>query len=62
MRIFTARDSDVTSWYKIWEAGVAVYYACVRDGRGGIYSGLGRSKSPMSSVLEPLLTYSRRRP
>ncbi|KAL8791304.1 MAG: hypothetical protein Q9195_005923 [Heterodermia aff. obscurata] len=43
MRIFTARNSDFTSWYKIWEAGIAVYYVCVRDGRGGIYSGLGES-------------------
>ncbi|CAF9910213.1 MAG: hypothetical protein HETSPECPRED_009654 [Heterodermia speciosa] len=43
MRIFTARNSDFTSWYKIWEAALAVYYACVRDGRGGIHSGLGEA-------------------
>ena len=56
MRIFTARNSDFTSWYKIWEAGTAVYYACVRDGRGGILSGLGRSKGVSSIALEPILT------
>ena len=50
MRIFTARNSDFTSWYKIWEAALAVYYACVRDGRGGIHSGLGRSKGVRSIV------------
>lgn len=60
MRIFTARNSDITSWYKIWEAGTAVYYACARDGRGGIHSGLGRSKGVNSTSLEPLLTPLRR--
>ena len=60
MRIFTARHSDTTSWYRIWEAGIAVYYACVRDGRGGIHSGLGRSYRANSTLLETLLTQSRR--
>ena len=51
MRIFTAKNSDVTSWYRLWEAGLAVYYVCAREGRAGIHSGLGRFKSVPSPVL-----------
>ena len=58
MRIFTARNSDYTSWYRVWEAGIAVYYACAREGRAGIHSGLGRSKSVHFPVLEPILISS----
>ena len=60
IRIFTAGNFDITSWYKIWEAGLAVYYACARDGRGGILSGLGGSKGVNPIVLEPPLTHPRR--
>ena len=42
MRIFSAKNADTTSWYRLWEAATAVYYACARDGKGGIFSGLGK--------------------
>lgn len=33
--------SDVTSWYKIWEAANAVYYKCISAGYRGSLRGLG---------------------
>ena len=44
MTILTANrhgEADITSWYKIWEAANAAYYACVSPGYRGTFRGLG---------------------
>lgn len=41
MRIFTTGASDTASWYQFWEATSALYYACAKQGKGGVFSGLG---------------------
>lgn len=41
MRIFTAKNSDTTSWYQLWEAATALYYTCGKQGMGGSFSDLG---------------------
>ncbi|KAI4255814.1 MAG: hypothetical protein LQ352_002369 [Teloschistes flavicans] len=35
-------ESDVTSWYKAWEAVNAVYYGCISKGFRGSFQGLGK--------------------
>ncbi|KAL8821487.1 MAG: hypothetical protein Q9191_007294 [Dirinaria sp. TL-2023a] len=42
MRVFTTRDSDTTSWYELWEATVALYHACAKQDKGGVFSRLGQ--------------------
>ncbi len=34
-------ESDVESWYRVWEATVALNAVCVRKGRRGAAGGLG---------------------
>lgn len=34
-------EADTTSWYKVWEAANAAYYACVSPGFRGSFRGLG---------------------
>lgn len=41
MKVFSTGKSDVSYWYRIWEAVTAVFSICVRSGRGGVYTGLG---------------------
>ena len=44
MTILTANrrgEADTTSWYNIWEAANAAYYACVSPGFRGTFRGLG---------------------
>lgn len=40
-QIYTTGKSDVTVWYRVWEAVNAVYSICVRAGYGGSVRGLG---------------------
>ena len=60
MRIFSARYSDTTSWYKLWEAATALYYACVNEGKGGSFSGLGRLRNAASTEVKAWLIQHRR--
>ena len=41
LRIFTTGSIDITSWYKVWEAAVAVYHLCARRGLAGYATRLG---------------------
>lgn len=36
---------DITSWFKTWEAVVAVYYKCIVTGYRGTFRGLGKLPS-----------------
>lgn len=41
-RIFYVKqESDITSWYEVWEAFTAVYSVCIRNQRCGTSRGLG---------------------
>ena len=41
LKLYTTGSSDVTAWYKIWEAVEATFAVCGRQGKGGSYRGLG---------------------
>ncbi|KAF6236258.1 hypothetical protein HO173_005889 [Letharia columbiana] len=41
VQIFSTGPSDISTWYRMWEAVTAVFSVCVRAGRGGVYTGLG---------------------
>ena len=41
VKIFSTGASDISYWYRIWEAVTAVFSICVRAGRGGVFTGLG---------------------
>ena len=46
-KTFTTGKTDVSTWYRIWEAMTALFSVCVRAGKGGVSRGIG--KSPFSS-------------
>ena len=50
LRIFTKGSIDITSWYKVWEAAVAVYHVCAKFGKAGYATGLGESYSTEECV------------
>ncbi len=41
-QIFSTGKSDFGVWYNMWAAVTAVFSVCVRVGRGGVFTGLGR--------------------
>ncbi|KAL9580496.1 MAG: hypothetical protein Q9212_004458 [Teloschistes hypoglaucus] len=45
--------SDVTSWYKAWEAVNAVYYGCISKGFRGSFQGLGNSHDLFVTISGP---------
>lgn len=46
-------DSDITSWYKIWEAANAIYYRCTITSNRGTMRGLGVNGELFINVLGP---------
>ena len=60
MRVFSVGLSDWTSWYKLWEAGTALYYRCARLEKGGIFTGLGQPEESTLGVLKASLISCRR--
>ena len=57
MTISTDYDAvDFSSWYRFWEAAVAINAMCVRDGKAGSWEGIGESNMLPFSVL-PSLVY-----
>ena len=42
-QLFSTGKSDVSLWYRMWEAVTAVFSVCVRGGQGGVFTGLGKS-------------------
>lgn len=58
MKILTTNRygmSDMTSWYKAWEAVTAVFFMCIGAGRKGSFRGLGNT-SYKCIIDERLLT------
>ena len=44
MTISTEQDQvDFTTWYKLWEAAVAINAMCIRHGKAGYWDGIGES-------------------
>lgn len=41
VQIFSTGKSDISFWYRMWEAVTAVFSICVRAGKGGAFTGLG---------------------
>ena len=41
VQIFSTGESDISSWFEMWEAVTAVFSVCVRGGRGGVFTRLG---------------------
>lgn len=39
---YTRQQSDLASWYKVWEAVTAVYSVCARNQQKGTIRGLGQ--------------------
>ena len=59
MTVLTANrrgEADSTSWYKIWEAANAAYYACISPGFRGTFRGLGTFSSGF--MFQPLIQSS----
>ena len=52
-KIFSTGNTDASTWYRIWEAVTAVFSVCVRGGKGGVSTGIG--KSPFSSSFRRYL-------
>ena len=53
MTISTEQNQvDFTSWYKLWEAAVAINAMCVRHGKAGYWEGIGESRR--SSIVHVL--------
>ncbi|KAL8663589.1 MAG: hypothetical protein Q9202_003777 [Teloschistes flavicans] len=46
-------ESDVTSWYKAWEAVNAVYYGCISKGFRGSFQGLGDNHDLLVALSGP---------
>lgn len=47
----TASSTDISDWYKLWAAAMAVEVMCVEArGAGGVASGLGRSSSSSTII------------
>lgn len=42
LKIFTSGNKDIISWYRLWEATVAVFSMCTVKGMGGSFRGLGK--------------------
>ena len=50
MTISTEQDQvDFTTWYKLWEAAVAINAMCIRHGKAGYWDGIGESRT--SSII-----------
>jgi len=41
VRMFSTGQSDLLSWYRVWESVEAIFAVCARNHHGGITKGLG---------------------
>lgn len=57
-KIFSTGKTDLSTWYRIWEAVTAVFSVCVRAGKGGVSTGIGQS--PFSSSFRRYLVCAKR--
>ena len=51
VQIFSTGQSDISLWYRMWEAVTAVFSICVRAGIGGVITGLGEFYPTFSETL-----------